>query len=1241
MPPRRRRPWAPLVLAVTAMATAATMTAPGASAADATDRATPEKDVTTHRITLVTGDVVTVTGRPGDQRPAISVDPTGPSRGTAQISHTDGATHVVPLAANEAVAAGAVDMALFDVDGLIADGYDDARTSALPVLLRDQRGGAQPVAPAPARVRHRLESIHAVGASVPKRQAASFWRASDTAGERRAAHIGKIWLDAKVRVELADSVPQIGAPEVWKSGYDGKGVKVAVLDTGVDATHPDLKGRVSVQKNFTAAADTVDHFGHGTHVAATIGGSGAGNGAKGVAPGADLMVGKVLGDDGTGAYSDIVDGMEWAAAGGADIISMSLGSSVPDDGTGPVSAAADRLTEEYGSLFVVAAGNSGPHTIGQPASASQALTVGAVDKSDALAGFSSTGPRVGDYAVKPEVTAPGVDIVAARAAGTTMGTPVDDLYTSASGTSMATPHVAGAAALLKEIHPAWSAERIKTALVNSSERGGYRAEQGGAGRINVPRAAGQRAHASPATLTLGAVRYAEDGAYRPVSGVITLHNDTDTAQVFSLTAEGTDASGTAMPGGSLALDASTVTIPAGGDTKVTLSVDPNPLTRETSYSGIVTAAAGDPSTSLRVPFSLHLEPLLYELDITGIGRDGAAAGGPSQVVLLGEQTGRSYTVGFRKGVATARVRPDVYSVQTMIYTPEGSGQWIESAAASYRTGVDLTARDAAYTLDARTAGEVKVDTGRATERLGSALSYYRTGTNRGSHDLTTLISPDVKHLHLFPSPAPAAGSQEVTVHSTLVAPQLTATVQGRPGTRLTPTPLDGARKVEGRRSLRLVDVKGGTDAEFARRNVRGALVLATRSSATTIARIIDTAKARGAAAVAVSHAGPGRLAAEAGSQALPAFALYGEDGAALSRLAASHEGVVITLNGTPYSPFVYQLAQPLTGAIPAREVRLGVDAARTARITARVYGRGTGDGVSILGERRRTNFSWVLGTVPTRLGAVQERWVSADPGTIFQNGLDVGGYTMWESGVHTYEPATHRSEDWLKAVNNPRIDAAQPSWFEERYNGSTGKVTLTLAARPFTDTDPDHWSFLDARDRSGITLFKDGQRIAQSDYWYSTFTVPAGKARYTAVSVAERSSAAWGFGTRTTTSWSLEAGGVTSGGSRISMPQIAYDVPVGLDNRVRAGERQTLTVDARSWFDGGPDVTGVKVWASYDDGRTWQPLRPTATADAGRYRATFTAPAKGSSGYVSLRTRAVDTHGNTADQTVDRAFGLK
>ncbi|MFJ8792181.1 hypothetical protein [Streptomyces sp. NPDC102462] len=69
-----------------------------------------------------------------------------------------------------------------------------------------------------------------------KRQAASFWRASDTAGERKAAHIGKIWLDAKVRVELADSVPQIGAPEVWKSGYDGKGVKVAVLDTGVDAT---------------------------------------------------------------------------------------------------------------------------------------------------------------------------------------------------------------------------------------------------------------------------------------------------------------------------------------------------------------------------------------------------------------------------------------------------------------------------------------------------------------------------------------------------------------------------------------------------------------------------------------------------------------------------------------------------------------------------------------------------------------------------------------------------------------------------------------------------------------------------------------------------------------------------------------------------------------------------------------------------------------------------------------------
>ncbi|GHB59057.1 peptidase [Streptomyces umbrinus] len=1235
-----------MTLAVAVLTGAATLITPAASAqptaagetpAEKAPGKVPGKAVTTHHITLVTGDTVTVTTRDGDRSPAIVLDPAGPSRGTAQVRHTDDATYVVPAAANEALADNAVDPALFDVDALIADGYDDASADTLPVLVQSAKDDRLPVAPAVARVTTRLESIDALGARIPKQKAARFWRAQDTAEERAKARIGKIWLDAKVQADLAQSVPQIGAPQLWASGYDGKGVKVAVLDTGVDTAHPDLKGRVSEARNFTNMPDALDHFGHGTHVAATIGGSGTGNGAKGVAPGADIVSGKVLGDDGNGTYSSIISGMEWAAEEGADIANMSLGTSSPDDGYGPLSSAVNRLSETYGTLFVVASGNFGPNTLGEPASAADALTVGAVDRSDALAPFSSTGPRKGDYAIKPEVTAPGVDIVAARAAGTTMGTPVDELYTKASGTSMATPHTAGAAALLKQAHPAWSAQRLKAALVSSAEPGPYRADQGGAGRIDVPRAEAQQAYATPATLDLGPVRYAQDGAYEPVRGELTLHNDAARDTVFTLTASGSKQSGQAIPAGALSLPDGAVTVPAGTSTKVTLTVDPNLLTREAPYSGVVTAVAGDSSASLRVPFSVYLEPVLHELKVTGIGTDGAPAGGPSQIVLLRESGDGPYstTVNFRGGVATARVKPGVYTVQTTIYTPDASSDWIESATLSYRAQVDLTTDDTAYTLDARKAEEVRLGTDRRTELLGSAVAYRREISRGTYHAVTTLVSPDVKQLRLFPSDAPASGTQQVAVHTTHIAPQLTATARG---VSLTPTQLDGALMFEGRRILQLADVGTGTEEAFRRGRVKGRLVLVTKSEL-PLAEVIERAAARGAAAVAITRAGPGRLVAEAGSRALPAFALHGEQGAALSRLGASRT-VTVTLHGTPYSPYVYNLVTPFTGSVPEGGLRLPADAAHTARTTARNYARGTTDGRAVFSTRRKENPAYVINEVPARLGAVQEQWTSADPGTLYLNGIALPGtsLSMWDRTAHAYTAGSRTTAEWLRAPNNPRIDPTAPSWFRQSsWNGSS---TLTVAASPFPDTDPAHMYVSPWDDTSSLTLSRDGEQVGKAGYWYANFAIPAERHRYTAVLEASRALSGWEFGAHSTTTWTFDAGGSSASSEPIQMPRIAYDVETGLDNRIPVARPQPMTVDTRSWLGAGTQTVKTEVWASHDDGRTWRPLALKPTATPGTYETQLKAPRTAASGHVGLRTKAVDALGNEVEQTVDRVFGI-
>ena len=254
-----------------------------------------------------------------------------------------------------------------------------------------------------------------------------------------------------------------------------------------------------------------DVHGHGTHTASTVGGSGAASdGAKkGVAPETQLLIGKVLGDNGGGSDSMIIGGMEWAVAQGADVISMSLGSNAaPAACNDPMSSAAQELATHSPSLFVIAAGNTGSanNTVSAPGCAPAVLTVGAVDREDVPAWFSSRGPTAVDHHLKPEMSAPGVGISAARSGGRG-----DNAYAAMSGTSMATPHVAGAAAIVKQAHPTWTGQQLKAALVSSAKSdvpGDVRAPgRGSSGRH-------RRGRRQPVTTHAGAGRHLRLAAHR-------------------------------------------------------------------------------------------------------------------------------------------------------------------------------------------------------------------------------------------------------------------------------------------------------------------------------------------------------------------------------------------------------------------------------------------------------------------------------------------------------------------------------------------------------------------------------------------------------------------------------------------------------------------------------------------------------------------------------------------------------
>jgi len=285
-----------------------------------------------------------------------------------------------------------------------------------------------------------------------------------------------IYPDLPVHTMLDQSVPIIRAPQVWALGDTGKGITVAIVDTGVDGNHPDLVGRLVATQDFSGEGYK-DNHGHGTHVAGIIGGSGAASNGKykGVAPDVTLMAAKVLKGNGSGLMSDVMAGVEWAVQQKAHVINLSLGGPpMPCDGTDALSLVCDAAVRA-GAVVCVAAGNSGPgeKTVGAPGCAREVITVGASVSGptdyDTITSFSSRGPT-SDGRTKPDICFPGQDIISARASETAMGHIIDDHYTQASGTSMATPHCAGAAALLLAANPGLTPTQVKARLLRGARQ---------------------------------------------------------------------------------------------------------------------------------------------------------------------------------------------------------------------------------------------------------------------------------------------------------------------------------------------------------------------------------------------------------------------------------------------------------------------------------------------------------------------------------------------------------------------------------------------------------------------------------------------------------------------------------------------------------------------------------------------------------------------------------------------------
>ncbi|GGN78408.1 peptidase [Actinoplanes lobatus] len=1199
---------------------------PTPATAAATSSAPATTGTSIHTITLVTGDVVTVTTS-ADSIEKVDVERPGAAIGGVRLQQTGDDLFVLPDEVLPLLSADRLDRRLFNVTDLLEMGYDDAHTDSLPVISTYSAAGARAAAPATPRGATLVRDLRKVGAAalaVDKKQTRPFWETIAPGAGKAPAALGsgvtKLWLDGRVTADLKESVPQIGAPEAWAAGYDGRGVKVAVLDTGVDASHPDLADQVDDKVSFVPDEDTSDVNGHGTHVAATIVGTGAGSAGanRGVAPGADLIVGKVLANGGSGQDSWVLAGMQWAAESGADVVSMSLGDSTLSDGSDPLSVAVDALSAQYGTLFVIASGNNGPQSIGSPGAAASALTVGAVSKQDALAAFSSTGPLLGSGALKPDITAPGVNITAARSQQMTSGT---GLYRTISGTSMATPHVSGAAAILAQRHPGWTGAQLKEALMSSAKglKTTYTPYEVGAGRVDVAAAVRNNVRAT-GSVFFGNFDWPHEPTDAPTTKQVAFSNSGDTDVTLNLATTGAN---------QFSVGASSVTVPAGGSVAVPVAGDSTlPGTGEVS-GYLVGTDATTGAVVTRTSLGLIKEAERYDLKIKLLGRDGK----PTENTVLIKKDGVAepwmYTVD---GSLTLRMAPGVYTVSADFDVP---GERAD------RLGRALLV-DPETILDGSGA-EVVLDASKA--RLLDTTAPQRTENRQRKYDFTIDFGngDSLRAGYLYPiayDDIYLSPTQKVTKSTfTMVTrwrkgePLLTVAAPGLP-------PLDvlvqaGSTLIAGRESLPTVYAGTGTVAEYEKIDAKGKAVVVTRSDAITAAGRAAAAVAAGAKLLVVVNDGIGGLSEWVGSSPIPVAGVHRDAGARLISLAKSGR-LRLNTEQVPYASYVYDLSPNYTGQVPDRALRYHPSQRDLARIDARFYDPTT--------AMQGSGYRYDLSIVPA-FGASEREWYPnlrtewVTPAQLWSESHTQGGWTD-SANRRTYAKGSSTRLNWFAPAIRPAFNRT----FTVQNARYRDYMTINIQAWTPSDDALEHGGNLPYGSvPSSLKLYQGDQLLHTSpSSSMQNRVVPAGTLPYHLVLDASRPAEQWRLSTRTHTEWDFVSSSNTSDKYEpFALMQMEYRLDTDLRGDVRAGRTEEIRIKPIPQAGPGDTtgkVTSVTLEVSYDDGVTWQQV--TLRKCDGWWNGALKLP-KQPGGFVSVRATGKTDAGFGINQEIIRAYGLR
>lgn len=912
--------------------------------------------------TLVTGDKVTGRLNADGTIGGVRMQSKDGSDVFTSIFRRGGETYVIPASAQERIDSGSLDMELFNVDKLYQAGYDDASSDSLQVIIqyRNSQGDKPFSMDMPgAKIKASFEIINSAVMSVQKDELSnvlSTLSASDA--------IEGVWLDGMVEAhkddrakdnhsknksrkwwqkyfdidETAPTVPLTGAYGSYAINYKGEGVKVAVLDTGYDTDHPDLANNVILSQDFNSwgSVGVDDLAGHGTHVATTVAGSGVESGGKyvGMAPGAQLLIGKVLNDSGSGYQSSILAGMQWAVDNGASIVNMSLGSSATSC-DGPLVEMVEELSDR--ALFVISAGNNFTReTIGSPGCSPSALTVGAIDRAGVTAEFSSRGPSPDGHSVKPDITSQGVDVVAGASGGKG-----EIAYRSYSGTSMSAPHVAGGAAIVLQARPDLTPRQLKEVLTSSVSKTLAPVLEQGSGPMDVNQAMSQQIIAAP-SMELGFFGYQEDTDISNSSVTLTNLSNEDVTLDLRLTFAGDD--GLPVLFKKLAgLGEDTVTIPANGTADVPVWIDPSVALRNSAYGTFAGRLIGTEvkdggqgksrwsdddanAHKVTVPVSFWIEPPTMNLTVTAIDRLNLPASSPSKFyVMSGEDEWVGYGT-FTNGTKTVELPKGKYSIVAHLMTydnPAAYGGLVESAAMMAELNVNLDS-DQEIVFDANTAEKVSFKTDQASEMQGFSFGWtYELSDGGVLKSAATELAPD--YVTDYYTSSKGLDSRFRSFLTTRAfAPKTKLTTAG--GTDIEYIIGSNALSFNGKGSAEVVPVgDGGYSTDWSQFDVEGKIALVDADyyiTTTQVAKAID-AGAIGVIGSVININGRYKPNLS-GIPKIPVVSITQEEVAKLYAELEEKGRLEVSWSGYAHehSPYVYSLAHSTDGYIKSGKIRV-------------------------------------------------------------------------------------------------------------------------------------------------------------------------------------------------------------------------------------------------------------------------------------------------------------------------------